>query len=291
MFSLNICNGVRPVYGVEVTAVDINQKAIWVKGSKYSPDLGQWVDCPLGLRVGPFAEPKLSKINVGDTILVKIMFDEGSLNTGTAEEIAIKGETIITYSQKNNKKFVSFQRVNGVKVYNKPDGTGKMSIQFSFKNPINAKDVKWLLWGSKAQNRVLPLIDEKFAIVDLPGYGFAQAGQKQRDALKRMIERYCLLREQLISLFVLVDCRLEPQKIDIDFMNFLGENEIPFAIVFTKADKVGKGRLSENIASYKLKLQETWEELPPIFLTSAEKGDGRDELINYIEGINENLKS
>lgn len=135
------------------------------------------------------------------------------------------------------------------------------------------------------------LINQSWHLVDLPGYGFAQASLTQRDKLKKMIERYCLLREQLISLFVLVDCRLEPQKIDLDFMNFLGENEIPFAIVFTKADKVGKGRLSENIANYKLKLQDTWEELPPIFLTSAEKGEGRDELINYIEGINESLKS
>ena len=135
------------------------------------------------------------------------------------------------------------------------------------------------------------LINQSWHLVDLPGYGFAQASLTQRDKLKKMIERYCLLREQLISLFVLVDCRLEPQKIDLDFMNFLGENEIPFAIIFTKADKVGKGRLSENIANYKLKLQDTWEELPPIFLTSAEKGEGRDELINYIEGINESLKS
>ena len=135
------------------------------------------------------------------------------------------------------------------------------------------------------------LINQSWHLVDLPGYGFAQASLTQRDKLKKMIERYCLLREQLISLFVLVDCRLEPQKIDLDFMNFLGENEIPFAIVFTKADKVGKGHLSENIANYKLKLQDTWEELPPIFLTSAEKGEGRDELINYIERINESLKS
>lgn len=144
MYSMNICNGTRPVVGVEVTAVDIAQKAIWVKGSKYNSDLGQWTDCPLGLRVGPFAEPKLSKINVGDIILAKIMFDEGSTNTGTVEEIALKGETVITYSQKNNKKFVSFSKVNGVKVYNKPDGSGKMSIQFSFKNPINAKDGTYL---------------------------------------------------------------------------------------------------------------------------------------------------
>ena len=133
------------------------------------------------------------------------------------------------------------------------------------------------------------LINKQWHLVDLPGYGFAQAGQKQREALKKMIERYCLLREQLISLFVLVDCRHEPQKIDLEFMQWLGENEVPFAIVFTKADKVGKGRLSENVAAYKKKLLETWEELPPIFITSAEKGDGAEELINYIESINADL--
>lgn len=133
------------------------------------------------------------------------------------------------------------------------------------------------------------LVDGKWHLVDLPGYGFAQTGQKQREQLRKMIERYCLLREQLISLFVLVDCRLAPQKIDLDFMTWLGENEVPFAIVFTKADKVGKGRLSENVGAYKQTLLETWEELPPIFITSAEKGDGGEELINYIESINADL--
>lgn len=126
-------------------------------------------------------------------------------------------------------------------------------------------------------------------LVDLPGYGFAQTGQKQREQLRKMIERYCLLREQLVSLFVLVDCRLAPQKIDLEFMQWLGENEVPFAIVFTKSDKVGKGRLSENVGAYKQTLLETWEELPPIFITSAEKGDGQAELINYIETINADL--
>ena len=133
------------------------------------------------------------------------------------------------------------------------------------------------------------LVDGKWHLVDLPGYGFAQTGQKQREQLRKMIERYCLLREQLVSLFVLVDCRLAPQKIDLEFMTWLGENEVPFAIVFTKADKVGKGRLSENVGAYKQTLLETWEELPPIFITSAEKGDGGKELINYIESINADL--
>jgi len=138
-------------------------------------------------------------------------------------------------------------------------------------------------------NHQSSIINQSWHLVDLPGYGFAQTGQKQREQLRKMIERYCLLREQLTNLFVLVDCRLEPQQIDLDFMNWLGENGVPFSIVFTKADKVGKGRLSENIGNYKLKLQETWEELPPIFITSAETGLGKEELTNYIEDINAHL--
>lgn len=126
-------------------------------------------------------------------------------------------------------------------------------------------------------------------LVDLPGYGFAQTSLTEREKLRTMIERYCLHREPLVSMFVLIDCRLAPQKVDLEFMQWLGENEVPFAIVFTKIDKVGRGRLSENIGAYKLKLSEVWEELPPMFLTSAEKGQGRDELVEYIETINSNL--
>lgn len=126
-------------------------------------------------------------------------------------------------------------------------------------------------------------------LVDLPGYGFAQTGQKQREQLRTMIERYCLYREPLVNLFVLIDCRLEPQKIDLEFMEWLGENEIPFSIVFTKIDKLGKGRLSENIANYRLRLLQTWEELPPIFLTSAEKSEGMEELLAYIDQLNSQM--
>ena len=127
-------------------------------------------------------------------------------------------------------------------------------------------------------------------LVDLPGYGYAQAGQKQREALKKMIERYCLLREQLVCLFVLVDCRHEPQKIDLEFMYWLGENGVPFAIVFTKADKLGKMRLKENIEAYKTRLLDEWEELPPVFVTSSENGMGGEELVTYIENVTASLK-
>ncbi len=131
--------------------------------------------------------------------------------------------------------------------------------------------------------------DTHWHLVDLPGYGFAQAGKKQRAKLKTMIERYCLLRQELVSLFVLVDCRHEPQQIDLEFMEWLGENEIPFAIVFTKADKLSKSKLTINVDTYKQKLLETWAELPPIFVTSAEKSIGESELIAYIEGINRDI--
>ncbi|MGN0235101.1 MAG: ribosome biogenesis GTP-binding protein YihA/YsxC [Paludibacteraceae bacterium] len=134
------------------------------------------------------------------------------------------------------------------------------------------------------------LIDGRWHLVDLPGYGYAQAGQKQREKLRLMIERYCLLRQELCSLFVLVDCRHEPQQIDLEFMEWLGENEVPFAIVFTKGDKLGKVRLRENVEAYKQKMLETWVELPPVFVTSAETGMGGDELLRYIESVNESLE-
>ena len=141
------------------------------------------------------------------------------------------------------------------------------------------------------------LIDNRWHLVDLPGYGFAQAGKSQREKLRRMIERYCLLRDQLTNLFVLIDCRHEPQKIDIEFMNWLGEQGVPFSIVFTKADKLGKERLAMNIEAYKNTLLgkntdhvddsvAVWDELPPIFITSSEKNTGTDELLAYLEQIN-----
>ena len=135
------------------------------------------------------------------------------------------------------------------------------------------------------------LINESWHLVDLPGYGYAQAGQQQREALRRMIERYCLLREQLVCLFVLIDCRHEAQKIDMEFINWLGENGVPFALVFTKGDKLGKVRLKENVEAYKQQLLEYWEELPPVFVTSSETGLGREELTQYIEELNESVKS
>ena len=133
------------------------------------------------------------------------------------------------------------------------------------------------------------LVNKQWYIVDLPGYGYARASKEQRRKLRGIIDGYILFRPQLTNLFVLIDCRHEPQQIDLEFMEWLGEQEILFAIVFTKADKLGKGKLTANVESYKHKLLETWVELPPIFITSAEKSIGESELIAYIEGINRDL--
>lgn len=133
------------------------------------------------------------------------------------------------------------------------------------------------------------IIDDSWYLVDLPGYGYARLGASNRESLRRIIETYILCREQLSSLFVLIDCRHEPQKIDLEFLQWLGENGIPFSIVFTKADKLSFSRLKENTEAYKQKLLETWEELPPVFITSSEKKTGREELLDYIDSINQEL--
>lgn len=130
------------------------------------------------------------------------------------------------------------------------------------------------------------LVNRDWHLVDLPGYGYAQLGKENRERLKNIIESYVLNRAQLYNLFVLVDSRHEPQKIDLEFMEWLGENAIPFSIVFTKVDKLSKSRMQENIEKYKNQLLEVWEELPPIFITSSEKRIGRDELLDYIDSIN-----
>lgn len=143
--------------------------------------------------------------------------------------------------------------------------------------------------GEKKEKPTFTPAQDSWNLVDLPGYGYARAGQAEREKLRKMIQGYCLHREQLISLFVLVDSRLEPQKIDLEFMQWLGEEGIPFAIVFTKIDKLGGGRLKMNVNSYKHILLDTWEELPPIFLTSSESKSGTEELLQYIEETNQTL--
>ena len=133
------------------------------------------------------------------------------------------------------------------------------------------------------------LINKDWYLVDLPGYGYARLSRDGRDGLRKMIEDYILERTELVCLFVLLDSRLEPQRIDLEFIEWLGEEGIPFALVFTKADKLSRGKLAANIAAYKERLLQQWEELPPLFITSSEARLGRDELLSYIDGINKSL--
>ena len=134
------------------------------------------------------------------------------------------------------------------------------------------------------------IINEEWYLVDLPGYGYAQRGKEGREAIRIIIEDYILNRDDLTNLFLLLDSRHDPQQIDMEFMEWLGENDIPFAIVFTKIDKLSKSKVKENLAKYTEKLEETWEELPPIFITSSEHRIGGEEILDYIEKINKELK-
>lgn len=134
------------------------------------------------------------------------------------------------------------------------------------------------------------LINKQWYLVDLPGYGYANRGKKGVADIQRVIGSYLENRMEMTCLFVLIDSRLEPQKIDMNFMNWLGENQVPFAIVFTKADKQSKSRTESNVKVYLEKLKEQWEELPPYFITSSLSGVGKDEMLAYIDSINASLK-
>lgn len=130
------------------------------------------------------------------------------------------------------------------------------------------------------------LIDDTWYIVDLPGYGYAQVSKKERKVFQSMITEFVVERESLMCVMVLIDSRIKPQKIDLEFIEFLGVNEVPFVIVFTKTDKPKKTELAANIELFKNKMLETWEELPPMFQTSAVKGTGKEELLGYIDEVN-----
>lgn len=136
--------------------------------------------------------------------------------------------------------------------------------------------------GGKGQENI-------WYLVDLPGYGYAKRSKKETEKFEHMITTYILDREQMTNLFLLIDVRHEPQQIDLEFMEWLGENGVPFSIVFTKADKVSKGKLKGNVEHYLTELKKQWEELPPYFVTSSETKMGREEVLNYIEEINKTL--
>ena len=130
------------------------------------------------------------------------------------------------------------------------------------------------------------LINESWHLVDLPGYGYARRSIEQREQFRKLITEYVSKREALVNLFVLVDIRHEPQRIDLEFINEMGEKGIPFSIVFTKADKIGKQVQRDAVEAYRSRLLEDWEELPPLFVTSASTGMGRDKLLDYIDQLN-----
>ena len=133
------------------------------------------------------------------------------------------------------------------------------------------------------------IINNEWYLVDLPGYGYAKRSKTVQKNLEQMITQYILMREELVNLFVLIDIRHEQQKIDREFVDWLGESGVPFAIIFTKADKLTPTRAKANAAAWMKALGDRWEEMPPYFITSSEKKIGRDEVLNYIEGINKEL--
>ena len=135
------------------------------------------------------------------------------------------------------------------------------------------------------------LVNKEWYLVDLPGYGYAQRGKKMMEKIQKLIEYYVLEREEMTCLFVLLDSRLEPQKIDLEFLEWLGEHGDPFAMIFTKADKQSAGKTRANVEHYLDVMRRQWEELPPYFISSSEKKTGRKEILDYIEEVNRSLKN
>ena len=134
------------------------------------------------------------------------------------------------------------------------------------------------------------LINKKWHLVDLPGYGYARVSKTQKKVFQKFVTDYFLKRTELISAFLLIDIRHEPQPVDLDFFKWLGEHQIPFSIVFTKADKIKPGTIEKRINNYFDELKKDWEELPPHFVTSASEGNGKEELLGYIQEINDSIK-
>jgi GTP-binding protein len=133
------------------------------------------------------------------------------------------------------------------------------------------------------------LINQNWHLVDLPGYGYARVSKREKKVFQKFITDYFKKRKQLVSAFVLIDIRLEAQKIDLEFMQWLGENAIPFALIFTKADKLKPNAIKRNVEEYKTTLLETWEAVPPCFITSSSKKEGKDEVLGYIDQINQQI--
>lgn len=134
------------------------------------------------------------------------------------------------------------------------------------------------------------LVNEEWYLTDLPGYGYAKVSKSQRKDFEKLITNYILNRKNLVNLFILVDIRHTPQKIDLEFMEWCAESGIPFSIIFTKADKLKPNAVTQNVETYQQKLLETWEELPELYITSAERKEGSENILNFIEHTNEYLR-
>ena len=149
----------------------------------------------------------------------------------------------------------------------------------------NSKLAKTSASPGKTQKINHFVINNSWYLVDLPGYGYAKVSKSQREVFRKMIEGYILNRQNLVNIFVLVDCRLEPQQIDVEFINWLGANRVPFTIIFTKSDKIGTNVLASKIDAYREHLLQTWETLPDILVSSAVSKMGQDEILDYIQNI------
>lgn len=149
----------------------------------------------------------------------------------------------------------------------------------------NSKLAKTSASPGKTQKINHFVINNSWYLVDLPGYGYAKVSKSQREVFRKMIEGYILNRQNLVNLFVLVDCRIEPQQIDVEFINWLGANRVPFTIIFTKSDKIGTNVLASKIDAYREHLLQTWETLPDILVSSAVSKMGQDEILDYIQNI------
>ena len=154
----------------------------------------------------------------------------------------------------------------------------------------NSKLAKTSASPGKTQKINHFVINNQWYLVDLPGYGYAKVSKSQRAVFRKMIDDYILNRQNLVNLFVLIDCRHEPQDIDVEFINWLGESRVPFTIIFTKADKIGPNVLKTNVEAYKEHLLQTWENLPDMLVSSAVSKMGQEEILDYIEKIIKELQ-
>ncbi len=167
-----------------------------------------------------------------------------------------------------------------------------LSYQFAVYRSLNIWHLVFFPFSLRqwAQHSLVSIINNEWYLVDLPGYGYAKNSKTVRNKLEQMIAQYILQRKQLVNVFVLIDIRHEQQKIDREFVDWLGESNVPFSIIFTKADKLSPAKAKSNALLWMKKLQDRWEVLPPYFITSSEDKTGRDEVLDYIDQINATLE-